>query len=83
MTRVKEQIDFRTAFQKGMIKPLDTNNTKVGISTSILSIHSFLVKFFNFYIQRYQDEFISLINMPYGHSIQARLREIQGYGLPD
>jgi hypothetical protein len=62
---------------------MDNYNTKVGISTSILAIHSFLVNFFNFYIQRYQDEFISLINMPYGHSIQGRLREIHGYRLPE
>jgi len=34
---------------------MDTYNTKVGISTSILAIHTFLVKFFNFYIQKYQD----------------------------
>jgi len=66
-----------------MIKPIDTYNTKVGINTSILAVHTFLVNFFNFYIQRYQDEFISLINMPYGHSIQARLRVIHGHGLPE
>lgn len=70
-------IEFRSAFQKGHIKPLDTFNLKVGISTSIMSIHSFLVNFFNFYIQNYREEFISLINMPYGYSIPARLRCLQ------
>jgi len=52
---IKEQIEFRVAFQKGIIKPLNTYNSKVGISTSILAIHTFLINFFNFYIQKYQD----------------------------
>jgi len=55
---------------------------KVGISTSTLAIHTFMVSFFQFYIDKYREEFITYINMPYGHSVSARLKHLQGYILP-
>ena len=69
--------------QKGNYKQTDSSHSKVGISTSILSIHTFLVKFFNHYIEHNREEFINLINMPFGHSIPSRLRHLHGHPLPD
>lgn len=76
-------IEIRVIEQKGQLKPIDNYSNKVGISTSILATHNFLVRFFNFYIQKYRDEFISLINMPYGYSVPARLRHLAGEPLPE
>ena len=58
-------------------------STRVGISTNILAVHNFLVKFFNFYIQKYRDDFINLVNMPFGYSIPSRLKHLMGHPLPE
>ena len=81
-TRVKELIDCRILVQKGQFKPAE-RALKIGISTSILSIHNILVGFFQFYINHYKDEFLSLINMPFGYSVHQRLRALSGVALPE
>lgn len=42
-----------------------------------------LVNFFHFYINKHRDEFLSLVNMPYGHSIDSRLKALRGIALPE
>jgi DNA primase large subunit len=69
---------LRIAVQKGQIKSAETSAVKLGINTSILGVHNFLVRFFNFYIQKYREEFISYINMPFGQSINTRMRQLNG-----
>jgi hypothetical protein len=71
-TKVKGWIEERIALQKG----------GVGSTTSILGIHSFLVNFFTVYLQRNREEFVNLINMPYGHSVASRLAALQDTPLP-
>ena len=74
---------MRIMQQKGHMRLPDSYHSRVAISTNIVSIHSFLIKFFNFYIQHHRDEFINLINMPYGHSITARIKHLHGLPLPE
>ena len=69
--------------QKGHRKQVNQLHHKVGINTNILSIHTFLVKFFNYYIQNNKDDFVNLLNMPFGYSIPARMRHHQGVALPE
>lgn len=56
------------------------------ISTSVISIHNFLMNFLKFYecnylnnLDFYKDEFLKLINLPYGLNQSSRMKKLQGY----
>ena len=61
-------------------------NDEAAINTSVVSIHTFLSNFLKFYscnfshnVDFYKDEFLKMINMPYGFSPKRRLCEIHGH----
>ena len=48
-------IEWRMLQQKGQVSWEESEKSKVGISTTILAVHTFLVRFFNWYIQTYRE----------------------------
>lgn len=55
------------------------NEKPTGITTSVVSIHNFLTSFLKFYEYFYKDQFLKLINLPYGYNQLTRLKVLQGY----
>lgn len=77
------EIEKRHASQLGMGIPFNNN---FGIQTSVISIHTFLANFLKFYectyffnLDFYKDEFLKLINLPYGYNQRTRLKILQNY----
>lgn len=74
-------------FQSDKIIPIDNKQSNnIRLDTSIIGVHKFLNNFFNYYacnsfnyLDYYKDDFLRLINMPYGYQPSKRLSFIQGY----
>jgi hypothetical protein len=58
------------------LKPILPPHT---INTSMQAMHYFLTNFFRFVEHYYKNDFLRLINMPYGYSPERRIKFLQGY----